>query len=262
MASGAAPPESLKNMLLDFRPFKKRHFHANPSILTAYLHLLFAHSHSSTEPETDHTTFAVRLLLGHAPPYPPAWNTTMAGLTRSLCSPHLPRSTKRARAALVWRLYNSMTMLTSADAETLRVLCVAAERSITLQDGPNRVLWDGCEPAEQVQRIFSQTLELDAEFPPLLLPEPAALHAYVRVLGFTARHDEILGLLRWMCRDESGVDVDTPMTRRVIVAARVFLEEARGEEAREIVDAWVGGEETAWPSDNEVEEYCILGGTR
>lgn len=154
-----------------------------------------------------------------------------------------------------------MTKLTSADTETLRVLCVTAERSLSLHDDAS-VLWDGCSPVEQVQRIFSRTLELDPELPPLLLPEPTTLHAYVRVLGFTARHDEILSLLRWMCRDEAGVDADAPMTRRVLVAARVFLEDGKTEEAKQIVDKWVGTENTAWPSEDEVEEYCILGGLR
>ncbi|KAL0636303.1 hypothetical protein Q9L58_004760 [Maublancomyces gigas] len=257
MVKGAAPSEYVNTVLVDFRPFKKRHFHANPLILTAYLHLLFSHSDSST----DHSAFAVRLLLGHAPPYPPAWNTVIAGLSTSLSSQHLPRHAKRSRATLVWRLYKAMTKLASADAETLRVLCVTAERSLSLHDDAS-VFWDGCSPVDQVQRIFSRTLELDPELPPLLLPEPATLHAYVRVLGFTARHDEILNLLRWMCRDEAGVDVDAPMTRRVLVAARVFLEDGKTEEAKQIVDRWIGNENTAWPSEDEVEEYCILGGLR
>lgn len=252
--------EYVDTVLVDFRPFKKRHFHANPLVLTAYLHLLLSHSQSSPPPpRTDHSAFAVRLLLGHAPPYPPAWNTVMAGLSTSLSSQHLSRHAKRSRAILVWRLYKAMTKLASVDTETLRVLCVAAERSLSLHDDAS-VLWDGCEPVEQVQRIFSKTLELDPEFPPLLLPEPATLHAYVRVLGFAARHDEILNLLRWMCRDEAGVDVNAPMTRRVLVAARVFLEDGKMEEAKEIVDKWIGTENTAWPSEDEVEEYCILGG--
>lgn len=154
-----------------------------------------------------------------------------------------------------------MTEQASADAETLRVLCVAAERSLTLHGDPS-VLWGGCEPASQVQRVFSQTLELDPVFPPLLLPEPAALHAYVRVLGFTARHDDILSLLRWMCRDEAGVDMNAPMTRRVLVAAKVFLEDQKADEAKDIVDRWMGSECTAWPGEDEAEEYCIMGGMR
>jgi hypothetical protein len=63
------------------------------------------------------------------------------------------------------------------------------------------------------------------------VPNPAALHAYIRALGALGAHDHLLLLTRWMATyraelqerqnlDRSGAR----MMRRAIIAIRVFLE--------------------------------------
>lgn len=151
------------------------------------------------------------------------------------------------------------------DVETLRVLCVAAERALRLSE---TIQWDGCEPVEKIITIFHKAFEMKIPetepedepepLPRLLIPEPATLHAYVRLLGFTGRHERILELLMWMRGVE--LDMDGVMARRVVVAARVFLEDDKdvAGRAREVVEGWLGWE--GWPGEEEVEEYCVIGG--
>lgn len=275
---GIAPVSSLENGQSQYRPFKARHSHARPAILTAYLHLLFTH----TQPTPD---FAVRLLLGHAPPYPPAWNTVMAGLAASLRSPRLDRDVKRRRAELVWCLYTDMTRIVEEDEDTLRVLCVVAERALGLSEDVEGtgaevrgVQWDGVDPVLRVVSVFERVLEMGErggerggeggvekdprELPLVIIPEPATLHVYIRILGFTGRNEKILDVLKWMKTHSADMDLDGVMFRRVITATRVFLgdDEAVVGRAREVVVEWLGVD--GWPSDDDVEEYCILGGWR
>lgn len=131
----------------------------------------------------------------------------------------------------------------------------------------------------------------------LYVPNAATLHALIRALGWLAEYDELRALVRWMVEHETQLAVQRTqdrngkfLTRRAIVATRVFLErgwfvaqDPDGEERRsnkhapdrkaaqlqaleraatpdhiadvqeivESVEEWGG-----WPSDEEVEVYC------
>lgn len=195
----------------------------------------------------------------------------MSGLATTLSDHRLPPHTKRARTILIWRLYTAMTKLTGANPETIRILCVTAQHTLqlTAASPTNPILWGSYNPTDQVHRIFAYTHHAAPPLPPLLLPEPATLHAYMRLLGFAARHADIVALLKWMADELAPVEMAAPMARRVLVAACIFLarDPQAESEAREVVGAWLGtaaagadGERGGWPGTEEAEEYCILGG--
>jgi hypothetical protein len=65
----------------------------------------------------------------------------------------------------------------------------------------------------------------------LAVPSPAILHAYIRALGWCGPHDSILEALNWMVEYRDELAEAAPrarnsfnVTRRAVVAARVFLE--------------------------------------
>jgi hypothetical protein len=65
----------------------------------------------------------------------------------------------------------------------------------------------------------------------LAIPSPAILHAYIRALGWCGAHDSILEALKWMVEYQEELAEAAPrarnsfnVTRRAVVAARVFLE--------------------------------------
>jgi hypothetical protein len=65
----------------------------------------------------------------------------------------------------------------------------------------------------------------------LAIPSPAILHAYIRALGWCGAHDSILEALKWMVEYQAELAEAAPrarnsanVTRRAVVAARVFLE--------------------------------------
>ena len=131
------------------------------------------------------------------------------------------------------------------------------------------------------------TLAPSALLPRLLeVPVPSQLHAFIRVLGLRADYSGLLDLMQWMSRfapelraaaDEAANGAS--MTRRCVVAMRVFLErcwsdgaengskELKGnheggpEEVIEKVYEIIEGNEQwgGWPSDEEVEKYCRRG---
>ena len=245
----------------------------DPRILTAYISLLLHRKNDKIEP-------AIRLLLAQKPTYTPAYNTTLTRLTRTLDSKKA--NDKPSRIRIIWEVYKKMIRLVSEDSETLRVLCVAAEKNIRL--GAN-VLWDGTDPVEQVIRIFEKNIGLHKpklliageELPPLLTPSPAAVHAYVRLLGFSRRYRAIGRIIEWAAGAADWLDDrDKPMARKVIVAARVFLEVPAGKQGEQQQQQGQEDEDNVrqgvlrdvevlvqeWPDEEEVAEYCLLGGLR
>jgi len=245
----------------------------DPRILTAYISLLLHRKNDKIE-------LAIRLLLAQKPTYTPAYNTTLVRLARTLDSKKANDKPNRIR--IIWEVYKKMICLVSEDSETLRALCVAAEKNIRL--GAN-VLWDGANPVEQVIDLFEKSIGLrkpklliaGEELPPLLTPSPAAVHAYVRLLGFSRRYRAIGRIIEWTASAADWLDDGhKPMARRVIVAARVFLEvpagkqgeqqQQQGEEdednVRQGVLKDVGSLVQEWPDEEEVAEYCLLGGLR
>ncbi|CAZ83650.1 unnamed protein product [Tuber melanosporum] len=243
----------------------------DPRILTAYISLLLHRRNDEIE-------LAIRLLLAHKLTYTPAYNATLTRLARTLDS--RKANDKPNRIRIIWEVYKKMTRLVSEDSQTLRALCVAAEKNIRL--GAN-VLWDGIDPVDQVIHIFETNIGLhkpklliaDEELPPLLTPSPATLHAYVRLLGFSRRYRDIGRIIEWAAAADWLDDGDKPMARRVMVAARVFLEvpagkqgeqHQQGEESEDSVRREVlrdiGILVREWPDGEEVAEYCLLGGLR
>lgn len=249
----------------------------NPQILTAYITLL--------QRETDAVEAAIRILLCHRPTYTPAWNAVLTHLSRSLDwrPSELVRTSRTQRVAFIWKVYTQMRSCSGAhaDSETLRALCVTAEKNLRLALG---VTWSDASPVDQVISIFESLVfpppplggddsgdggrDGDGDFPrlpPFLLPNPSAVHAYARVLGFAWRYDDTLRLVQWILNDVDWLndEADKPMVRRILVAVRVFLEakgphEHRRGPALEKARDMVGLEE--WPKDDEVLQYRLMGG--
>ncbi|KAI5842627.1 hypothetical protein DFP73DRAFT_608270 [Morchella snyderi] len=138
-------------------------------LLASYLTLLLR------TPTPPRLSLALRLLHGHAPPHPPAWNAVLS----ALCA--LPATataaTAAARLALVWRLYTAMPSSARGDAGTLRLLCVAAARS------PAGVGWGGEAPVDAAAGAVEAAFGIvgGGEGVPLVAAEAAALHAKTRI---------------------------------------------------------------------------------
>lgn len=133
------------------------------------------------------------------------------------------------------------TQRIQADANTLRLLCVAAERC------PAGVHWGGDGPVDVAAGVVERSFGICEEGVPLVAAEAAALHAYVRMLGFAGRTDKLEALVGWLRVGGGGVDVRSVVGRRVVVACAVFGVEDGGE--------WPGG----WPGEEEVERYVVRG---
>ncbi|KAG0632966.1 hypothetical protein HOY80DRAFT_1141760 [Tuber brumale] len=244
----------------------------DPRILTAYISLLLHRRNDEIE-------LAISLLLAQKPTYAPAYNATLTRLARTLDSKKANDKPNRIR--IIWEVYKKMARLVSEDSETLRALCVAAEKNIRLGA---KVLWDGINPVDQVIHIFEKNIGLhkpklliaDEELPPLLTPLPATVHAYVRLLGFSRRYRDIGRIIEWTAGAANWLDDgDKLMARRVIVAARVFLEVPAGKQGEQNQQEEEGEDSVRrevlrdieilvreWPDEEEVAEYRLLGGLR
>jgi len=239
----------------------------NTKVLTAFLQQL---SNARA------TYRALRLIRYHRPRYRPAWNTVIAGFVHIL-SPNAPDAFQAPElrvqsARTVWMLYKEMRRLVDLDSETLRLLAIAAERWTTLRTG-DAIHWDGLPPPDRLVKIFTYELGLNTskDTTPMVTPEQAALHVYVRALGFAQRYDALEQVIHYLDRRE--MRLETPLGRRVLVAIRIFLEGAgygtpvvdwrvsrdgwgRIDRLEEVVNRRWGG----WPEDNECAVYLITAG--
>ncbi|KAI5855483.1 hypothetical protein BZA05DRAFT_417040 [Tricharina praecox] len=219
---------------------------------------------------------ALRLVRHHRPKYRPAWNTVIAGFVNTL-SPNIPPAFQihdlRAQTTrTVWSLYKEMRLLVDIDSETLRLLAVAAERWSTLALG-DEALWDGVPPPDRLIGIFNHELglEISEDTTPMINPEQAALHVFVRALGFARRYDALEQVVHYLDRRE--LKLDNALGRRVLVAIKVFLEGAgygtpeadwrvsqdgwdRIDRLEEVVNRRWGG----WPGESECAVYLITAG--
>ncbi|KAF2716885.1 hypothetical protein K431DRAFT_278106 [Polychaeton citri CBS 116435] len=155
-----------------------------------------------------------------------------------------------------------------------------------LQNGFTKLIGVGKDFA-----MVESEIKSTGNLPPLLhTPDPALLHAYVRVLGWLGCYEDLQRLIQWMAlyKEELTAQMDRrkngdKMMRRTIIAVRVFLERswlttdeekhpqtqvtralmhelpARASskainDIRSIFED--AGEWGSWPSDEEVEEYC------
>jgi hypothetical protein len=208
---------------------------------------------------------ALRLIRHYRPRYRPAWNTVLEGFVNSL-SPTSPVSHLREQnVRLVWCLYNEMRSLIDIDAETLRLLAIAAERWTTMG---LTTTWDAMRPVDRIVPLVFRHLGVEAGTTGLVPPEPALLHAVVRALGFARRFAELETLILWL--ERSGWECTGPMARRTLVAAKVLLEGAgygvpvvdreawrRLERLRPLVERRWGD---VWADEREAERYLILAG--
>jgi hypothetical protein len=210
---------------------------------------------------------ALRLIRLYRPRYRPAWNTVLEGFVNSL-SPLSPVSHLREQnVRLVWCLFNEMRSLIDIDAETLRLLAIAAERWTTLGLATT---WDRQSPIEMIVPVVFQHLGIEDRGlgPALVPPEPALLHAFVRALGFARRFRELEALVGWLDRTEW--ECVGPMARRTLVAVKVLLEGAgygvpvidedgwkRLERLKPLVERRWGD---VWADERECEKYLILAG--
>lgn len=258
-------------------PMEKPLVPLNPKVLAAFLSQL-CKSRSIGK--------ALNLIRYHRPQYQPAWTTVITGFVESL-NPHDPSIKdsvflRSENARTIWRLYKDMKELVDIDSKTLRLLSVAAERCVTQGLG-TMALWDGISPLDRIIPIFFESLGVEAkgsvvvgiDITPFMSPEPAALHSFVRALGFGKRYDEIDRLVKFLVRQE-GFRLDTLLEKRVLVAARLFLEgggydipmleDETGLRFIEKLDGIVRERWGGWAgTENEeraIEEYAVLGGLR
>jgi hypothetical protein len=116
---------------------------------------------------------------------------------------------------------------------------VAEAKNILAYDMPQRQvrhyfkLLVGDRPFSEFERKLSGAQPDSSPGLPRLLaiPSPAILHAYIRALGWCGAHDSILEALKWMVEYQEELAEAAPrarnsfnVTRRAVVAARVFLE--------------------------------------
>jgi hypothetical protein len=257
---------------------KRERGSVNKNVLTAFLSQLC---------NARNTDKAVRLLRHHRPAYRPAWNIVIASVVNSLSplgSPNRHSFVLSENVRAVWKLYKEMTDLVDIDTETLRLLAVTAERWVTIGLG-SLALWDGAPPVERIVPIFFQELEVaaDPSHPdriPMISPQPAALHAFVRALGLARSYPEIETLVRFLGRE--GARMEEPIEKRVLVACKVFLEGAgfssygvdkevmreEGWEAMERLDPLVRAKWGGWGAvgkeqeEQMVEEYLVMAGLK
>lgn len=123
----------------------------------------------------------------------------------------------------------------------------------------------------------------------LELPHPAQLHAFIRILGLRRDYAGILDLIEWMSLfgDEINTIAEESMNgksmmRRCLTAARVFLQRSWMNDSREpfagnggiLIEAEAAPVEIVrvveevvmqnkqwggWPTESEVDEYCMHG---
>ena len=95
--------------------------------------------------------------------------------------------------------------------------------------------------------------------------EGVHLHAYVRVLGLSECHDDLMYVLRWMVKHNVLLDDiaaqsqnGSKLIKRTVVALKVFLgrtgHEAEAERLVNSIEHWGG-----WPQDSEAQEYISRG---
>lgn len=175
----------------------------------------------------------------------------------------------------------------------------------TLKNGPTKLkglfrrfvtghFSDGLSSGHRLRGVTAQVLKEGSDWKVLLprllvVPAPAELHAFIRVLGVSHDYEGILELLYWMVQfamelKAVAVEVNDGAVkmRRCLTAIRVFLEghwqsffstvEGPPGDQSGMVDrapdsiierafAEIQGVEDwgGWPTDQEIEEYCSKG---
>ena len=112
---------------------------------------------------------------------------------------------------------------------------------------------------------------LSPSLPRLLnTPSPAALHAFVRALGYARDFHALCKLTHWMVDHKPELDIQVDearngrrMLRQTFTALAFFVNEVEelASECRELVEN-VGEEWGGWPSDQEIQAYFREGSSR
>ncbi|KAJ5674032.1 hypothetical protein N7462_009471 [Penicillium macrosclerotiorum] len=134
------------------------------------------------------------------------------------------------------------------------------------------------EVAEHSVFSVGSLVESELHVPSVLhVPSFAVLHSFVRVLGTVLDDDGLLHLLRWMGRTAAPLNEVSDellngekMRRQTLTAIRVFLERRHIADLDAVHDDRVAAEKVQeaydiicrapgwdWPSDAEIEEYCM-----
>ncbi|KAF2862150.1 hypothetical protein K470DRAFT_263016 [Piedraia hortae CBS 480.64] len=102
--------------------------------------------------------------------------------------------------------------------------------------------------------ISNQPANPTQDYPPLPIPHPVSLHAYIRALGVWGDDSALLRALEYICAHKDQLEAlrdrnAERLVRRCLVACRLFLRDK--ERGREVVEGvgWV------WPEEGEVGEY-------
>jgi hypothetical protein len=208
------------------------------------------------------------LLLAHQPQDSRTWNVVMESFLNFDYKDNQPWHPQTIDCLLIiWQLFKQMTKTTDPDPETLRLLAMATERSLSTE-----VTWDGVRPIDRLIPIFFKSLGMENEDAvPLVQPESAFLHVFMRVLGLMRRYDEMEMVINFLAKKQAKL-AEERKGRQVLVACKVFLEGAgygvpewdveisrRGWETLErltpvVNEAWGG-----WGEESDVIMYLVLG---
>jgi len=291
-----------------------------PSIVrTARMSEIPLHSHtliSQNRKAVNPLSHAFELMRYRKSQYRPPWNDVLATLCRVG-----GRTPSDSPVLSTWRLmtrvvHQMQCLDVDLDFKGLQNICVGLEKAILASQRRSsiafcktgkvdEVLWDG---VKLVKREFERLVatssrpfdpnsrqicsENEAPLDPttliprmLSIPDPAHLHALIRVLGLAGDYDGLLLHLRWLSRFQPELQAaieeranGTRMIRRSLIAARVFLERSWRRDAHD--DGFGGSlaasqdivqsahdtmEEMApeqwggWPSDEDIESYVEKG---
>ncbi|RFU28394.1 hypothetical protein B7463_g7936, partial [Scytalidium lignicola] len=214
---------------------------------------------------------AIELLRQQKPRYRPAWNALFATLARAdvVVHPKLlydPRNDIMACRVICALLNDFYECGLELDVVGFLKLCRAAEKSILASRGLNETerqpVLELIDRIKDEFKMLSETNIVSNNLPRLLHDISGVhLHAYIRILGLTGDHTEIISILNWMVEYNDELLAVSNLSRngaglmrRAIVSATVFCNDSPyHDEARHLIESvehWGG-----WPEDLEVRQY-------
>ena len=251
------------------------------------------------------------ILRACKPTYRPSWYYYFQALVRSGAVTGLKSklSNQDFQDILTWRLLRGhlkemQAINVQLDLDGFKIMCTGFEKALfaserqqrfenasariskTFFTNERRHRWEIRSRSQQlsqelsfVKKLFFDIVGTEQTSPegcPRLLevPNPAHLHAYIRILGLGGDHEGILHLVEWMCQYADEIDAVAEefmngkrMLRRRMIAIRVFLERkwthvdghdqsAYRSAPQDLIDKVRQMIKDRWATEEEVEEYC------
>jgi hypothetical protein len=230
--------------------------------------------------------YSFSILSQYRPQYRPAWTAWMRGIAYRARKSRTQFSRVEAWKILR-RLFRQMQEVdVQPDSEQFQLLCQAAEYAWRWSVGPGK----GCKEgrwmtsrrdqwARDLRLEFHAFVRPHADLPTssVQVPDPAALHAYARVLGELHDYEGLYSFSSWMAAHHQEITTKANARhtglnriRRTLCALRVGLARGSGlsregkagasEDIVELVKAQVNQVQAwgGWPTANEVSAYKRL----